>query len=129
MRVTAAGLMVAPFGSPNAHVGATSEAIPPMATRQGENPDVLHRKAQVRVFSSMAAGGDDVFELIGALAAFDVHHHFTPDVALLEVAATALGLACLPGSDPLEYEGLTDRYLPDQMLSGRTLRQRTQYAI
>jgi hypothetical protein len=56
MRVTAAGLMVAPFGSPNGHVGATSEAIPPTATPQGENRDVLHRKAQVRVFSSMAAG-------------------------------------------------------------------------
>jgi hypothetical protein len=70
-----------------------------------------------------------VFELVGALAPVDVRHHFTPDVALLELAATAPGLACPPGSDPLEYEGLTDRYLPDQMLTGRTLRQRTQYAI
>jgi hypothetical protein len=100
-----------------------------MATRQGEDPGVLHRKAQVRALSSLAAGEDDVFELVAALGPFDVRHHFTPDVALLEVAATALGLACPPGSDPLEYEGLTDRYLPDQMLTGRTLRQRTQYAI
>jgi hypothetical protein len=88
-----------------------------------------HRKAQVRFLSDLAAGEDDVFELVGALSLFDVPHHFTPDVALLEVAATALGLACPPGTDPLEYEGLTDRYLPDQMLTGRTLRQRTQYAI
>jgi hypothetical protein len=101
-----------------------------MATRKrAEEPGVLHRKAQVRVLSSLAAGEDDVFELMGAIAPFDVRHHFTPDVALLEVAATALGLACPPGSDPLEYEGLTDRYLPDQMLTGRTLRQRTQYAV
>jgi hypothetical protein len=46
-----------------------------------------------------------VFELIGALAAFDVRHHFTPDVALLEVAATALGLACLPGKRPAGVRG------------------------
>lgn len=66
---------------------------------------------------------------MGALDANDVRHHFTPDVALREVAATALGVAVTPGAEPLEYEGLTDRYLPDQMLTGRTLRQRTQYAI
>jgi hypothetical protein len=99
-----------------------------MSERQGD-PAVLHLEAQVRVLSRLAGGEDDVFELVGALAAVDVHQHFTPDVALLEVAATALGLACPPGSEPLAYEGLTDRYLPDQMLTGRTLRQRTQYAI
>jgi hypothetical protein len=30
---------------------------------------------------------------------------------------------------PLEYQGLTDRYLSDLELSGRTLRHRTYYAI
>jgi hypothetical protein len=100
-----------------------------MAKRWGEDPAVLHREAQIRVPSRLAAGEDDAFELLRALLPYDVRHHFTPDVALLEVAATALGLACPPGSEPLEYEGLTDRYLADQMLSGRTLRRRTQYAI
>jgi hypothetical protein len=100
-----------------------------MANRRAEDPVVLHREAQIRVLSDLAAGQDGVFELLGTLARYDVRHHFTPDVALLEVAASALGLACPPGSEPLEYDGLTDRYLPDQMLTGRTLRHRTQYAI
>jgi hypothetical protein len=100
-----------------------------MATPPGQDPAVLHRKAQVRVLSMLASGEDDVFELLSALAAYHVRHHFTPDVALLEVAAKALGLAVPPGTEPLDYEGLTDRYLSDQMLTGRTLRQRTQYAI
>lgn len=100
-----------------------------MAKPSGEDPAVLHRKAQVRVLSMLASGEDDVFDLLSALVAYDVRHHFTPDVALLEVAATALGLAVPPGAEPLEYEGLTDRYLPEQMLTGRTLRQRTHYAI
>ena len=64
-----------------------------------------------------------------AVRPYDIRGHFTPDVALLEVAAAGLGLACTPGSEPLEYEGLTDRYLPDLMLSGRTMRHRTRYAI
>jgi hypothetical protein len=100
-----------------------------MAKPPGEDPAVLHRKVQVRVLSMLASGEDDVFELMSVLNAYDVRHHFTPDVALLEVAATALGVASPPGSEPLEYEGLTDRYLPDQMLTGRALRQRTHYAI
>lgn len=64
-----------------------------------------------------------------AVRPYDVRHHFTPDVALLEIAAAALGLACPPGSEPLEYEGLTDHYVPNLALSGRTLRYRTRYAI
>jgi hypothetical protein len=62
---------------------------------------------------------------MGAVAPYDVRNHFTPDVALLEVAAAALGLACPPGSGSLEYEGLTDRYLADLEVSGRSLRHRT----
>jgi hypothetical protein len=100
-----------------------------MAKRAGEDPEVLHHKAQVAILTGLAAGEDDVFELMRAVAPYDLRGHFTPDMALLEMAATALGLACPPGSEPLEYEGLTDRYLPDQMLTGRTLRHRTQYAV
>jgi hypothetical protein len=100
-----------------------------MAKQRGEDPAVLHRKAQVEILSGLAAGEDDVFELMGAVGPYDVPHHFTPDVALLEVAAVALGLACPSGSDPLEYEGLTDSYLSDLLLTGRTLKHRTRYAI
>src|SRR4051794_35715348 len=100
-----------------------------MATRHREDPDLLHRNAQAAILSGLADDNDDVFELMTAVLPYDVRGHFTPDVALLEVAAAALGLACPPGSERLEYEGLTDRYLSDLVLEGRTLRRRTQYAL
>jgi hypothetical protein len=100
-----------------------------MAKQRGEDPEVLHRKAQTAILSGLATGTDDVFELMVSVRPYDVRGHFTPDVALLEVAAAALGLACPPGTERLEYEGLTDRYLADLMLDGRTVRGRTQYAI
>jgi len=100
-----------------------------MARRHSEGPDLLHRNAQAAILSGLAGGNDDVFELMTAVLPYDVRCHFTPDVALLEVAAAALGLACPPGSERLEYEGLTDRYLSDLVLEGRTLRRRTQYAL
>jgi hypothetical protein len=100
-----------------------------MAKQWGEDPDVLHRKAQSAILSALAAGQDDVLALMDAVAPFDVPNRFTPDVALLEIAAAALGLAWPPRSAPLEYQGSTDRYLSDLELSGRTLRHRTHYAI
>ncbi len=96
---------------------------------RGDDPEVLHRKAQTAILSALASGEDDVLELMSAVAPYDVRHHFTPDVALLQIAAAALGLACPPGSEPLQFEGLTDRRLSDQMLTGHSLRQRTHYAI
>jgi hypothetical protein len=100
-----------------------------MAKRAGEDPDALHRRAQAAVLAVLARDEDDVFELMTAAMPYDIRGHFTPDVAMLELAASALGLACPPGSQPLEYDGLTDRYLSDLMLSGRTLRNRTRYAL
>jgi hypothetical protein len=100
-----------------------------VAKQHGEDPDVLHRRAQTAILSGLVRGNDDAFELMLAVRPYDVRGHFTPDVALLEVAAAALGLACPPGSERLAYEGLTDRYLADLMLDGRTVRRRTRYAI
>ena len=51
------------------------------------------------------AAGDDVNTLIAAAAPSHVPGWFTPDVALLELAVTALDLACPAGAEPLEYEG------------------------
>lgn len=53
-----------------------------MASRRAGDPDVLHREARVGVLSDLAAGQDDVFELLGTPARYDVRYHFTPDVAL-----------------------------------------------
>ncbi|HEX2297792.1 MAG TPA: hypothetical protein VHH34_04615 [Pseudonocardiaceae bacterium] len=54
--------------------------------------DVLHRRAQVAVLSGLAAG-DDVYDLLAAVTPSHVPGWFTPDVALLELAVTALDVA------------------------------------
>ena len=51
------------------------------------------------------AAGHDVYELMAATAPNHVPSWFTPDVALLELADTALDLACPSGAEPLEYGG------------------------
>ena len=80
-----------------------------MTKRERIDRDVLHRRAQVGVLSGLAAG-DDVFDLMAAAAPSHVSGWFTPDVALLELAVTALDLACPAGAEPLESEGLRESF-------------------
>ena len=50
-------------------------------------------------------------------------------MALLELAVTALDLACPAGAEPLEYEGLCERYLPEVTFRGRVEHRNSQYAL
>ncbi|WP_448620823.1 hypothetical protein [Geodermatophilus sp. URMC 65] len=61
----------------------------------------------------------DVYDLVAVAAPSHVPGWFTPDVALPELAVTALDLACPAGVEPLEYEGLRERYLPEVTFRGR----------
>ncbi len=54
---------------------------------------------------------------------------FTPDLARLELAVTALDLACPAGVEPLEYEGLRERFLPEVTFCGRVEHRNSQYAV
>jgi hypothetical protein len=86
--------------------------------RERIGQEVLHRRAQVAVLSGLAAG-DDVYDLMAAVAPSHVPGWYTPDVALLELAVTALDLACPAGAEPLKYEGLRERHLPEVTFRGR----------
>jgi hypothetical protein len=90
--------------------------------------EVLQRRAQLAVLTGLTRG-DDAYDLMTAAAPSDVPGRFTPDVALLELAVTALDLACPPGAEPLEYEGLCERYLPEVRFRGRVEHRNGQYAL
>ena len=96
--------------------------------RERIDQDVLHRRAQIAVLSGLAAG-EDVYDLTAAAAPSHVPGWFTPDVALLELAVTALDLACPAGAEPLEYEGLRERHLPEVTFRGRVEHRNSQYAL
>jgi len=92
------------------------------------DPDVLHRQAQEAVLSGLVRG-DDIHDLMIAMAPNHVPGRFSPDVAMLELAATALELACPSGAEPLTYEGLRERYLPEVTFRGRVEHRNSQYAL
>lgn len=99
-----------------------------MAKREDAGPDALHRQAQEAVLSGLLRG-DDVQDLIGAVAPHHMDGSFTPDVAMLDLAVSALDLACPVGAKPLVYEGLLERYLPEVTVRGRVQHRNSQYAL
>ena len=50
-------------------------------------------------------------------------------MALLELAVTALDVASPPGAEPLDYEGLRARYLPEVTFRRRVEHRNSQYAL
>jgi hypothetical protein len=89
-----------------------------MVKRADVEPDVLDRRAQLAMLTGLVRG-DDVYELMRAVAPNPVPGLFTPDVAMLKLAVTAFELACPPGAEPLQYEGVHERYLPEVTFRGR----------
>ena len=97
--------------------------------RRGQiDVDGLRRGAQGAVLAGLARA-DEAFDIVAAVAPTEVPHRFSPDVALLELAVTALDLACPSGAEPLEYEGLRERYLPEANFRGRVEHRNSQYAL
>jgi hypothetical protein len=99
-----------------------------VAKREPIDVEALRRSAQNAVLSGLARG-DDVFDIMVAVAPADVPHPFAPDVVVLKLAVTALDLACAARAGPLEYEGLRQRYLPEVTFRGRVENRNSQYAL
>ena len=75
------------------------------------------------------ARGDDVYDLVAAAEPSHVPGSVTPSDARLELVVTALDLASPPGAEPLVYEGLRERYLPEVTFRGRVEHRNSQYAL
>ena len=99
-----------------------------MAKREPIDVEVLRRGARAALLSGLASG-DEAVDILAAVAPTEVPNRFSPDLALLELAVTALDLACPPGAEPLEYEGLRERYLPEVTFRGRVEHRNSQYAL
>jgi hypothetical protein len=88
------------------------------------DPDVVHGRAQAAALTSLARG-DDVHGLMAAVACPDIPGQLGADVAMLDLAITALDLGCPPGVEPLEYESLRERCLAEVTLAVWRLARRT----
>ena len=99
-----------------------------MAKQPTIDPDALHREAQVAALVGLVRG-DSVDDVTRAIAPTDAFRGFTPDVAILGLAVSALDLASPSGAEPLVYEGIREQHLPEVRFRGKYEHRGSQYAL
>lgn len=75
------------------------------------------------------AKGDGPFELVEAVAAIAAKGDLVLGEALTYLAADVLGLGGFSSSEPLAYDGLRERYLPELEFRGKVAHRNSQYAL
>lgn len=74
------------------------------------------------------ARGDDVFDLIDSVAELHPKHDTFPGEVYMGLGADALDIASATRDEPISYEGLREKYLPECEFRGKQNRK-IQYAI
>lgn len=80
-----------------------------------------------RLLSGLARG-EQLFELAATLEHLHLRHNTFPGELFLRVAVDALELAYVGREDPIAYEGLLDKHLPEHRFRGREHRK-IQFAV
>ena len=73
--------------------------------------------------------GQDLDGIMEALAALHRRHDTFPAEVLLELAAEAIEESGVSLSDPMQYEGLRDRHLPEYDFHGKSPQHKSHYAL
>jgi hypothetical protein len=98
-----------------------------MSTRRGPTYD--DQRAAIAVALGGLAAGDDLRAILQKLVALHPRNNTFPAEVLLDLAADALEEAHATRADPLDYEGIRERYLPECEFRGRNDHQRSHYAL
>src|SRR5438270_14070428 len=98
---------------PGTALGCGPAGVTPTVSAVAERPTAEGRVDTVRVALGGLARGDDLGDIGRALFALHPSGRLFPGDVLIELATAALDLAGVSRSDPLEYSGLRERYLPE----------------
>ena len=90
-------------------------------------PTDADRRAAVAVALGGLAVGDDLGMILQGLVALHPRENSFPAEVLLDLAADALEEAQTTRADPLDYEGIRERYLPECEFRGRNDHHKSHY--
>jgi len=75
------------------------------------------------------ARGESLDELVEALWAIAVKADLVVGKSLISMASDVLGIGGFSSTEPLEYEGLREKYLPEIEFRGKVSHRNSQYAL
>jgi hypothetical protein len=99
-----------------------------MARKSGPSDEDYDNTARLGLVGLTAAEGSDVDSVMEQQAALQPHNNAFPAEVLLEVAADAIEESGASPADPIDYEGMRDRYLPENSFRGKYQQHKSHYA-
>lgn len=99
-----------------------------MSRRPPLDHDAVRSSVRAAVLEALAGPGD-LGSVVRAADPGDDRAPLVAGDALLDLAASALGLAVPHGAEPLEYADLRPRYLPEVEFRGRVEHRNSQYVL
>jgi hypothetical protein len=73
--------------------------------------------------------GEDLDSIMGQLGQLHIPNNTFPADVLLELAAEAIAESGVTQAEPIEYEGIRDRYLPEYEFRGKRAQHMSHYAL
>lgn len=92
-------------------------------------PTVEDRVAAILIALRGIASDADLGDMALQLEPLHPRNNTFPGEVLLELAADALELSGASREDPVEYEGIRERYLPEHHFSGKTEQHKSHYVL
>ena len=98
-----------------------------MAPRKQPTPE--DRSDAVLLTLNGLVAGQDFDPVIEKLAALHVRHNTFPAEELLELASDAIDESEATTADPIDFEQIRERFLPEHRFSGKNQHYKSKYAI
>ena len=94
-----------------------------------KHPTPENRSDAIRIALAGLASGAPSEEILSKLGALHIRHNTFPAEELLELASDAIEESGATPADPIDCEGIRERFLPDHPFSGKTQHYKSKYAL
>jgi len=94
-----------------------------------KQPTPEDRSDAIRIALAGLSSGEQPEEILSKLSALHIRHNTFPAEELLELASNAIEESGAMPADPIDSEGIRERFLPDHPFSGKTQHYKSKYAI
>jgi len=100
-----------------------------MARKAGPSDEDYDRAARLGLLGLTAGEEADVDSILEQLAAMHSRNNTFPAEVLLELAAEAIEESGASPADPIQYEGMRARHLPEYHFRGKYQQHKSHYAL
>ena len=105
----------------------TVDSVRAMARKAGSTDEDHERAARLGLLTLVA--GQHSEAIMEQLAALHPRNDTFPAEVLLELAAEAIAESGASPAEPIQYEGMRDRYLPEYHFRGKSQQHKSHYAL